>query len=103
MGALIAFDWKGQVRELENIIERSVLLGDGEYITPDDLPRSIRETEHDVEYDSDSLEDAVQTFEKHHILSMLKRTGGNKAEAARLLSIDPSTLYRKMERYGINA
>jgi transcriptional regulator with PAS, ATPase and Fis domain len=102
MGALISFDWKGQVRELENIIERSVLLGDGDYITLDDLPGSVRETDRDINYDSDSLEDAVQTFEKHHILSMLKRTDGNKAEAARLLGIDPSTLYRKMERMEID-
>lgn len=103
MGALISFEWKGQVRELENIIERSVLLGDGEFITLDDLPRSVRESNGDIDYDSDSLEDAVQTFEKHHILSMLKRTDGNKAEAARLLGIDPSTLYRKMERYQVES
>jgi transcriptional regulator with PAS, ATPase and Fis domain len=101
MGALISFEWKGQVRELENIIERAVLLGDSEFITLDDLPGSIRESDGNFNYDSDSLEDAVQTFEKHHILSMLKRTDGNKAEAARLLGIDPSTLYRKMERMGI--
>jgi two-component system response regulator PilR (NtrC family) len=101
MGALISFEWKGQVRELENIIERAVLLGDHEFITLDDLPHSIRESDGDFSYDFDSLEGAVQTFEKHHILSMLKRTDGNKAEAARLLGIDPSTLYRKMERMGI--
>jgi len=101
IGALMSYDWKGQVRELENIIERSVLLGDGDFITPDDLPGSIQESSNDFEYDADSLEDAVQTFEKHHIISVLKRTEGNKAEAARLLGIDPSTLYRKMERMGI--
>jgi two-component system response regulator PilR (NtrC family) len=101
MGALISFEWKGQVRELENIIERAVLLGDHEFITLDDLPHSIRESDGDFSYDFDSLEGAVQTFEKHHILSMLKRTDGNKAEAARLLGIDPSTLYRKMERMDI--
>lgn len=101
VGALMAYDWKGQVRELENIIERAVLLGDNDFITPDDLPGSIRESSGDFTYDADSLEDAVQSFEKHHILSVLKRTEGNKAEAARLLGIDPSTLYRKMERMGI--
>lgn len=101
MGALITFEWKGQVRELENIIERSVLLGDSEFITLDDLPGSIRESSGGLNYDSDSLEEAVQTFEKHHILSVLKRTDGNKSEAARLLGIDPSTLYRKMERFKI--
>lgn len=101
MGALISFEWKGQVRELENIIERSVLLGTNEFITTEDLPNSIRNSKGQVSYDSNSLEEAVQTFEKHHILSILKRTDGNKAEAARLLGIDPSTLYRKMERYHI--
>ncbi|MCW9707292.1 sigma-54-dependent transcriptional regulator [Fodinibius salsisoli] len=102
MGALMSFEWKGQVRELENIIERSVLLGDNDFINLDDLPESIRTSStEDFTYDSNSLDNAVQTFEKHHILSILKRTDGNKAEAARLLGIDPSTLYRKMERYKI--
>lgn len=101
MGALISFEWKGQVRELENIIERAVLLGDSEFITPEDLPNSIRHSKGDFDYDANSLDDAVQTFEKHHILSVLKRTDGNKSEAARLLGIDPSTLYRKMEKMGI--
>lgn len=101
MGALISFEWKGQVRELENIIERTVLLGDGDFITLEDLPTSIQSSKGDYSYDADSLEDAVQTFEKHHIMSVLKRTDGNKAEAARLLGIDPSTLYRKMEKMGI--
>ena len=101
MGALISFEWKGQVRELENIIERAVLLGNGDYISLDDLPASIQKSKGDFNYDADSLEDAVQTFEKHHILSVLKRTDGNKTEAARLLGIDPSTLYRKMEKMEI--
>jgi len=101
MGALISFEWKGQVRELENIIERAVLLGNREFISLEDLPDSIRKNEGDFNYNSDSLEQAVQTFEKHHILSILKRTEGNKAEAARLLGIDPSTLYRKMEKMNI--
>jgi len=101
MGALISFEWKGQVRELENIIERAVLLGSEDYITLNDLPGSIQESKGDFNYDADSLEDAVQTFEKHHIISVLKRTEGNKTEAARLLGIDPSTLYRKMEKMGI--
>lgn len=101
MGALISFEWKGQVRELENIIERAVLLGSDDYITLDDLPGSIQESKGDFSYDADSLDDAVQTFERHHIMSVLKRTEGNKTEAARLLGIDPSTLYRKMEKMGI--
>lgn len=101
MGALMAFEWQGQVRELENIIERAVLLGDEEFITMDDLPSNIRASGKESDYDTESLEEAVQVFEKHHILSVIKRTDGNKSEAARLLGIDPSTLYRKLERYNI--
>lgn len=104
MSAMMAYQWKGQVRELENIIERSVLLSDNEYLQLEDLPGAIRNTSgsEEVDMDSQTLEKAVQVFEKHHIQSMLKRTGGNKSEAARLLGIDPSTLYRKMERLGLS-
>ena len=101
MSSLISYEWKGNVRELENVIERAVLLGTDDHITIEDLPRSIRNTEATVNVDSQSLDAAVQAFEKHHIQSVLKRTEGNKSETARLLGIDPSTLYRKMERYGI--
>ncbi len=104
MSALMAYQWKGQVRELENVIERSVLLSDNEYLKLDDLPGAIRNVTgaEEVDMNTDKLEEAVQGFEKHHIQSMLKRTDGNKSEAARLLGIDPSTLYRKMERLGLS-
>ncbi len=100
----MAYKWKGQVRELENVIERAVLLSDGEYLSLEDLPGAIRSVSGSNHYqmDSDKLDEAVQIFEKHHIQSMLKRTEGNKSEAARLLGIDPSTLYRKMERLGLS-
>lgn len=104
MSAMMAYQWKGQVRELENVIERSVLLSDNEYLMLEDLPTSISNTSgaDEINMDTDKLDEAVQGFEKHHIQSMLKRTDGNKSEAARLLGIDPSTLYRKMERLGLS-
>lgn len=104
MSAMMAYQWKGQVRELENVIERAVLLSDGDYLSLDDLPRAIRATSGTTQFqmDRDKLDEAVQVFEKHHIQSILKRTDGNKSEAARLLGIDPSTLYRKMERLGLS-
>jgi len=104
MSAMMAYQWKGQVRELENVIERAVLLSDNEYLSVEDLPSAIRNATGAENYDMDShkLEEAVQVFEKHHIQSILKRTDGNKSEAARLLGIDPSTLYRKMERLGLS-
>jgi DNA-binding NtrC family response regulator len=104
MGAMMAYQWKGQVRELENVIERAVLLSDGDFLTIEDLPASFKKSSgsDDFEMDSDKLDEAIKVFEKHHIQSVLKRTEGNKSEAARLLGIDPSTLYRKMERLGVN-
>jgi len=104
MSAMMAYEWKGEVRELENVIERSVLLSDNEYLQLEDLPGAIRNVSgtESIDMDSERLEEAVQVFEKHHIQSMLKRTDGNKSEAARLLGIDPSTLYRKMERLGLS-
>lgn len=104
MSAMMAYQWKGQVRELENVIERAVLLSDGDYLLLEDLPRGIQNVTgyENVEMDMDTLDEAVQVFEKHHIQSMLKRTEGNKSEAARLLGIDPSTLYRKMEKLGLS-
>lgn len=106
MSAMMTYQWKGQVRELENIIERAVLLSDNDYLQLEDLPGAIRKAvdskEINIKMDSESLDEAVQVFEKHHIQSMLKRTEGNKSEAARLLGIDPSTLYRKMERLGLS-
>ncbi len=104
MGAMMAYEWKGQVRELENVIERAVLLSDGDYLALEDLPASLRKSAGDQDFsmDNDKLDEAMQVFEKHHIQSVLKRTDGNKSEAARLLGIDPSTLYRKMERLGLS-
>lgn len=103
MGAMMAYEWRGQVRELENVIERAVLLSDGDFLTNEDLPASFKKSDgDDFQMDNDKLDEAMQVFEKHHIQSVLKRTEGNKSEAARLLGIDPSTLYRKMERLGVS-
>lgn len=104
MSALMAYTWKGQVRELENVIERSVLLSDNDYLQVEDLPNAFKDVAESspIDMDNQTLDKAVQVFEKHHIASMLRRTDGNKSEAARLLGIDPSTLYRKMERLGLS-
>ncbi len=103
MRLMMAYEWKGEVRELENVVERALLLGDSEYVQPEDLPPYIRDTQPAPEHDlnAESLNEAVQSFEKHHIKNILRRTDGNRSEAARLLNIDPSTLYRKMEKLGI--
>ncbi len=102
MGMLISHTWKGQVRELENVIERAVLLTDHEFIQPLDLPFTSVTADKQTEIpDDQSLNNVVSAFERQYIQHMLKKFDGNRSETARALSIDPSTLYRKMEKLGI--
>jgi len=96
MKLLMSYDWKGNLRELENMIERAVLLCQESIITPKYLPSNIVESENELY--PDNLSEAIDTFEQNHINEILKRTEGNKTEASKLLSVDPSTLYRKMNK-----
>lgn len=102
MSMLMSHQWKGQVRELENVLERAVLLTDHEYIQPADLPFDSSITaKSELLADDSSLNNVVSAFEKQYIQHMLNKFEGNRTETARALSIDPSTLYRKMEKLGI--
>ncbi len=93
------YKWPGNIRELKNIIERSVILSDGETLTSSLLP-------FDMQQENNSSSDGLSAFsmasmEKLQILKVLNYTKGNKAEAARLLEIGVTTLYRKLEEYNI--
>lgn len=102
MAMLMSHQWKGQVRELENVMERAVLLTDNDYIQPNDLPfESSVSAKTDIPTDDSSLNNVVAAFEKQYIQHMLKKFEGNRTDTARALNIDPSTLYRKMEKLGI--
>lgn len=103
--ALTRYDWPGQVRELENVIERAFLLCNGDYITLEDLPSQILSgmNENGDQESMESLNDAMLTFERNYIQHMLAITNRQKGETARLLGVDPSTLYRKMEKLGLRS
>lgn len=89
-------NWKGNIRELRNVIERAMILCDGE-LRPEFLPLEFTFQEGDG---SNSLE--LAEVEKQHIKKVLNITKGNKAEAARLLDIGLNTLYRKIESYSLS-
>jgi two-component system response regulator HydG len=93
--------WPGNVRELQNAIERAFALSAAETITLDDLPPAIRvpgpPPEAGAADDVPTLEDA----ERRLFAAALRKSGGNKNEAARLLGIDRQRLYRKLEKYGL--
>jgi transcriptional regulator with PAS, ATPase and Fis domain len=100
MRILMSLPWKGNVRELDNVLERAMILGNGEWITAADLPdQKVSEKEVTL---NGNLEDALREYEKYHIESILEKTAGDKKRAVEFLGFSLSTLYRKMERLGIH-
>ena len=100
--------WEGNVRELENVLERAAILCDDEIITPEHLPEYIVEEvsaqgQKPFEAIFENVDDikSLEEMEKAYIFYTLARTNWNKALAAEKLGIDLSTLYRKIDRYGI--
>ncbi|MEI9911656.1 MAG: sigma-54 dependent transcriptional regulator [Bacteroidota bacterium] len=90
------YSWKGNIRELKNVLARAVILVDGPEILPEHLPFDIQQ-QNETALPGVSL----SAVEKQHIQKILRYTNGNKAKAARLLEIGLATLYRKMEEYAI--
>jgi DNA-binding NtrC family response regulator len=99
MQLLMACRWRGNVRELDNALQRAVILGDGPLITPGDLPPDLAPVEGEPAV-VDDLGEAVQRFEKQHIGRILRQTS-DKKEAAQRLGIGLSSLYRRISELGI--
>jgi DNA-binding NtrC family response regulator len=93
------YQWPGNIRELKNIIERSVILSNGDTLTDSLLPYEILHLQINTNGTLSAF--AMASIEKLHIQKVLNYSKGNKAEAARLLEIGVTTLYRKMEEYKI--
>ncbi len=101
MQILLACRWRGNVRELDNALQRAVILGEGPMITPADLPPDLAPVESDPAL-VDDLGEAVKRFEKQHIERIL-RLLPDKKEAAQRLGIGLSSLYRRIAELGIQA
>ncbi len=100
MKSLVNYKWKGEVRELENFVERAVLLSDGDMISKADLPEKAQDSA-SSEF-PDNLKEATRNFEKAHIVNILERHENDKAKAAEILGIGLSSLYRKVDDLGID-
>lgn len=108
MKLLLECEWRGNVRELENIIERACALSDGSAITPDQLPGEVRRTYRrsspvpdDVPEGGMDLERLLDDLEKEYLGKALKRCGGSKTEAARLLGVSFPSLRHKLKKFGM--
>ncbi|MEO6808266.1 MAG: sigma 54-interacting transcriptional regulator [Isosphaeraceae bacterium] len=128
--ALIAYDWPGNIRELENVIERAVVLADGSAILPDDLPSEVRRpvrrrpratvpvgasgfsgpigkapsasTWDESTTTGDDLDAEFEAYERGRLIDALREARGNKSEAARLLAMPRSTFFSKLKKHGLN-
>ena len=101
---LMALPWKGNVRELDNVIEHALILSDGDWLTVEDLPRAVRGVagEPAAADTPDSLRDALRAYEKAHIQAVLARLENDKRAAAERLGLSLSSLYRKIDELGIS-
>lgn len=106
MKILMALPWKGNVRELDNILERAMILGNGEWITAADLPSVEAEEVSNGQFrpmGGQKLKDALRAYEKSYIENALKETSCDRTQVAKLLGLSRSSLYRKMEQLGISS
>jgi transcriptional regulator with PAS, ATPase and Fis domain len=101
MQILLACPWRGNVRELDNALQRAVILGDGPLVLPGDLPPDLAPAPNDPAL-VDDLAEAVRRFERVHIERILRHTA-DKKEASRRLNVGLSSLYRKIIDLGIQA
>ncbi|SHK64771.1 sigma-54-dependent transcriptional regulator [Epilithonimonas mollis] len=94
--------WKGNIRELRNIIERSIILEDNSILSINSLPFDLQQSKISQTANNTLSAFSMASAEKIHIQKTLNYTKGNKTEAARLLEIGIATLYRKIEEYKIS-
>lgn len=98
---LLAYPWPGNVRELKNLVERLLIMVSGDEVTPDDLPMKLGEKEAFWPGRPLPLRQAREAFEREYIARVLRSCGQNMSQAARILGLERSHLYRKLKALGL--
>jgi transcriptional regulator with GAF, ATPase, and Fis domain len=91
---LVRYDWPGNIRELENAMERAVVIGSSDFILPEDLPEAILETAPPETSGAENYHDAVRNLKKQLILNAWEQSGGSFTEAAKILGVHANYLHR---------
>ncbi len=101
---LLEYPWPGNIRELKNVIESTILVSEGEYLTLGDMPMHLQQfaSNHREEIGSNALR-RIEDVEKDLIARALEKSEGNKTRAAKILGISTRTLYRKLDRLSLAA
>jgi DNA-binding NtrC family response regulator len=103
MEVLVNYSWPGNVRELENVIERAVILSEGNEIKVDALPDKIQQKEPNSQgLIMDKVQVTLEELEREYLIKVLDDTNWQKKKASAILGINASTLYRKIQRYGLD-
>jgi two-component system response regulator HydG len=104
LDAVMVYEWPGNVRELENALEHATVLSRGNLIEAASLPERITKRRKEPLVAERSYRNpTLEVIERAYIMWVLQSESGNKSRAAEALGIDPSTLYRKLTRYGVEA
>jgi len=98
---LIEYDWPGNIRELENVVERMVVLAKGDKIDVEDIPNNIIKAKEKKLSFKESVYQAKAQLERQLLIKVLQEVGGNRTKAAKALGIDRKTLQKKMKEYGL--
>lgn len=102
MKIIDSYSWPGNIRELRNVIRSAVLMCNNSEIKHINIPKEINiKKDNELSVESSSLEDSKKNIEKEYIVNALKKTGGNKAQAAKLLNMNERTFYRKLKQYNL--
>jgi DNA-binding NtrC family response regulator len=101
MDTIVAYDWPGNVRQLENIVERVVVLAPSTMVQPDDLPAPLSGSHRTVATGFFRDLPSLDELERQYLLHVIEAVGGNRTRAAQVLGIDRRTLYRMAERFGL--
>ena len=98
---LESYGWPGNVRQLQNALERAQILADDGELRPDHLPPEIVRAAQETPVAA-STERDLESVNREHVAATLERCGGNKSQAARKLGVSRRSLYRLLDRYGLN-